>query len=71
MHLDDQDNGHPALAQVMISWFMSSRPTLGSLLSVQSQLRILSLPLTLPLPHLHTRVHVLSLSLKSKHLKKE
>ena len=33
----------PTLAQVMISWFVSSSPVLGSVLSVQSLLRILSL----------------------------
>ena len=37
----------PTSAQVMISRFMSSTPTWGSLLSAQSLLRILSLPLSL------------------------
>ena len=37
------------LAQVMISCFMSSSPTSGSVLTVQSLLGILSLPLSLPL----------------------
>ena len=41
---------HPTSAQVMISRFMSSRPALGSLLSVQSPLRILCPLLSLPLP---------------------
>ena len=36
-------------AQVMISQFMNSSPTLGSLLSVQSLLCILDPPLSLPL----------------------
>ena len=39
---------HPASAQVMILRFVSSSPTLGSLLSVQSLLRILCLPLSGP-----------------------
>ena len=46
------------LAQVMISWFMSSSPTSGSSLTAQSLLGILSLPLSVPLPLL-----VLTLSL--------
>ena len=41
---------HLTSAQVMISWFVSSSPTSGSLLSVQSPLEILCLPLSLPLP---------------------
>ena len=35
---------HPTLAQVMISWFVGSNPTSGSVLTVQSLLGILSLP---------------------------
>ena len=51
----------PTAAQIMISWFMSSSPTSGSALTVQSLLGILSPPLSLPLPT-HTR----TLSLSSK-----
>ena len=59
------------LAQVMISWFMSSSPTLGSVLTAQSlkpalDLVFLSLSLlffSLSAPLLLT----LSLSLKNKH----
>ena len=40
----------PTSAQVMISWFVSSRPTLGSVLTARSLLGILSLSLSLPLP---------------------
>ena len=36
-------------AQVMISWFVSSSPTLGPLLSVQNRLRILRSSVSLPL----------------------
>ena len=36
------------LAQVMISWFMSSSPAWGSLLSAQSRLQILCLLLSVP-----------------------
>ena len=36
------------LAQVMISWFVSSSPTVGSLLSAQSWLWILCLPISAP-----------------------
>ena len=43
---------HLTLAQVMISQFMSSSPTLGSVLTVGSLLGIPRLPLSLPLPHL-------------------
>ena len=39
------------LAQVMISWFVSSSPTSGSELTVQNLLGILSLPLSLRLPN--------------------
>ena len=42
------------LAQVMISQFLSSSPTLGSMLTVQSLLGILSRLLSAPpLPHLY------------------
>ena len=40
------------LAQVMISWFMSSSSASGSVLTVQSLLGIFSLPVSLPLPNL-------------------
>ena len=36
------------LAQVMISWFVSLSPVLGSVLTVQSLLRIFFLPLSAP-----------------------
>ena len=48
------------LAQVMISWFMGSSSALGSVLTAQSLLGILSLPLSLPLTH--SCEHALSLS---------
>ena len=38
-------------AQVMISWFVSLSPALGSARIAPSLLGILSLPLSLPLPH--------------------
>ena len=62
-------------AQVVISQLVSLSPALGSLLSVQSLLRTLCLPLSLPLPRLRS-LSLLSLSLslslknKNKHLKK-
>ena len=37
-------------AQIMISWFINLSPTSGSVLTAQSLLGILSLPLSLPLP---------------------
>ena len=40
----------PTWALVMISWFVTSSPTLGYALSVQNLLGILSLPLSLSLP---------------------
>ena len=46
--------------QVMMSWFVSSSPTLGSVLSAQSLLGILSPAVTVPPPL------ALSLSLKNK-----
>ena len=53
-------------AQVMISQFMSSSPTSGSVLTVWSLPGILLLPLSLPLPH--SCSCCLSLSLKiNKH----
>ena len=53
------------LAQAMISWFMSSNPVLGSVLTEQSLLGILSLSLSLcPSP-----AHDLSLKI-SKYFKK-
>ena len=51
---------HLTSAQIVISQFMKSSLTSGSLLSAQSPLLILCLPLSLPLPHLH----MCSLSLK-------
>ena len=43
---------HPSSAQVMISGaFVNLSPEWGSLLSTQSLLHILSLPLSLPFPH--------------------
>ena len=42
------------LAQVMISWFMRSSPTLGSVLTLQSLLGIPSLSLSLLLPCLQS-----------------
>ena len=44
----------PTSAQVMISQFVSSSPTSGSLLSAQSLLQILCPPLSLPLPCSHS-----------------
>ena len=44
----------PTSAQVTISWFVSSRPTLGSLLTVRSLLGILSLSLSLCSSPTHT-----------------
>ena len=49
-------------AQVVISQFVGSSPTSGSLLSVQGPLQTLGLPLSLPLPYL-----CFPLSLKHKH----
>ena len=49
----------PTLAQVMISRFMSSSPTLGPSLTVWSLLGILSLLLSAP----HLLMYLLSLSL--------
>ena len=45
---------HPTLAEVMISWFMGSSLTSGSLLSAQSLLQILCPLLFLPLLRSHT-----------------
>ena len=50
------------LAWVMISWFVSSRPALGSVLTVQSLLQTLCLPLSLS----PSMACALSLSLKNK-----
>ena len=50
----------PTSAQVMVSWFVSSNPMLGSMLSAQSLLWILSLCLSLSLSPSTT--YVLSLS---------
>ena len=61
---------HLTLAQVMISQFMNSSLTLGSVLDsvlrAWSLLRILCLPLSLHLTHSGS----VSVSLKNKHLKK-
>ena len=48
-HLDGSVHKRPTSAQYMISQFVSSSPTLGSLLSAQSLLRILCHPHSLPL----------------------
>ena len=58
---------HPALAQVIISLFVSLSPVSGSVLTAQSLelLQILCLPVCLP----HPCSGCLSLSLKNKHLK--
>ena len=57
----------PTSAQVMISRFVGSSPTSGSVLTAQSLelLWILCLPLSVP------PLFVLSLSLKNKHLEKK
>ena len=55
-----QSGEHQTLAQIMISRFVGSSPTLGSVLTVGSLLAILSPHLSLPLPHLCT--HTLFLS---------
>ena len=47
-------------AQGMISRFVRLSPMSGSVLTVQSLLGILCLPLSLPLPHSHTCTHTLS-----------
>ena len=52
----------------MISWFLGSSPKLGSVLTVQSLLRILSLPLSAPPPLVPSCM--LSLSLSQNKLKK-
>ena len=54
---------HWSLAQIMISRFMSVSPTSGYLLSAQSPLWILCLPVSLPFPYLHAHMLALSLSL--------
>ena len=58
----------PTSAQVTISWFVSSSPTLGSVMTAQSlepALTSVSPSLSLPLP---APAHILlSLSLKNKH----
>ena len=56
-------------AQVMIWWFVRSSPTSGSVLTVQSLLGILPLPLSAPLLLVCTRAHTHSLSLKINKLK--
>ena len=56
---------HWTSAQVIISRFMSSSPTLGLLLSAQSLLQIICLSLC-PSP-----IHALSLSLKNKYFFKK
>ena len=54
---------HPARAWVIISWFMSSSPALGSVLTVWSLLGILSLSVS---PYPQSRSLSLSLSLFQK-----
>ena len=56
---------HLISAQIIIYWFVSSSPTLGSLLSAQSLLQIPSPHLSLHLPHC-----VLSLRNKQTFFKK-
>ena len=57
---------HLTLAQIMISWFVSSNSALGSVLTARS-LELasdsVSPSLSLPLPHLHSVSCVLALSL--------
>ena len=60
----------PALAQVMISPFMSRSPKLGSALTVRNLLGILSLPLSLPLPPL-AHMWILSQNKQETNLKKK
>ena len=48
-----QSVNHPTLAQVMISWFVSSSPMSDSVLTAQSLLRILYLAVSLLLPASH------------------
>ena len=57
---------YPTLAQVMILWSVSSSPTLGSVLTAWSQLRILRLSLSAPL----LLTLCLSLSLSKINIKK-
>ena len=54
--------GYPTLTQLMISGFVGSSPTSGSVLTARSLLRILSLSLSLSLPS--PLPYSLSLSLK-------
>ena len=68
-HLGAQSAGRPTLAQVMISWFLSSSPMSGSVLTAQSLEPVsdsVFLPLSLPLPCL-TLSLACALSLKNKH----
>ena len=58
----------PTSAQVMISWFVSLSPTLGSVLSAQSLLWILC-PLFFAPPHSYT--HSLKTKNNNKHFKKD
>ena len=58
-------------AQVRISWFMGWSPVSGSVLTVQSPLGILSLPLSLLFPCVHGHVHTLSLSINKKKKKRK
>ena len=60
-----QSVGHPTSAQVMISWFMSSSPLLGSVLTAQSlEPASGSVFLSLSAPPLLMRCLSVSLSLK-------
>ena len=59
---------HPTSAQVMISWFVGSRPASGSVLTAQSLESALdpvspSLSASPLLTHTHTHTHTHSLSL--------
>ena len=58
---------HPTLAQVVISWFVGSSPTSGSVLTAQtwSLLWIVCVSLSLPLPCLCSVS--ISVSLENKH----
>ena len=60
----------PTSAQVTILWFESSSPALVSVLTAQSLLRSLCLPLSLPLPRSHavslSNINIKKLFLKNK-----
>ena len=58
-----QSMKHPTFARVMVSWFVSLSPTLGSVPTPQILLQILCLPLFIPLCPYPTHMHPFSLSL--------